>query len=302
MTEKLEHNVLIIPDVHGRIFWKRPVEHFRSQIEAGEMEVVFLGDYLDPYPFEIDEELAYSVVSSMKQLRDEIIPFAREKKNVHLLLGNHDMHYFNDDYSSLIFKCRYSRYHSKSIKKVFKENASLFRLAWDCFIGDDMLVLFTHAGVLKSWVDCVFRGNKIRRPNADFLNNILDNGKEDILKLACPGPYRGGWGRIPGSPIWADAYEHVYGWKNEECPDRKFQEVYKDKIYQVFGHTLSYPPTDFYDEMKSFNQYEINEHWAMLDARQCFIMDLEGKIRAFSEYEQDGRIAEETSAGPDGKR
>ena len=286
MTEKLTHKILIVPDVHGRVFWKRPVEHFLSQIESGEMEVVFLGDYLDPYDFEVVDELAYGPLKAMKQLRDEIIPLAIGRKNVHLLLGNHDMHYFNEDYANTIYKCRYSHYHAKSIKKVFKENADLFCLAWDCFI-DDTLVLFTHAGILKSWTDYVFPENSIKRPNADLLNNILDNGTDDVVKLACVGPYRGGWGRIPGSPIWADANEHFYGWKNEEYPDRVRQEVYKDKIYQVFAHSLSYPPVDFYDEFKSFDAYEINEHYAMLDARRCFVMDIEGNIKEYKEDEQE---------------
>ena len=44
--------ILIIPDVHGRLFWKKAVE-------TGDYEkVVFLGDYVDPYELEgiTDEE------------------------------------------------------------------------------------------------------------------------------------------------------------------------------------------------------------------------------------------------------
>ena len=36
---------LIIPDVHGRDFWKDAANRFPGNI-------VFLGDYLDPYPLE----------------------------------------------------------------------------------------------------------------------------------------------------------------------------------------------------------------------------------------------------------
>ena len=285
MTDTLRHNILIVPDVHGRVFWRRPVEHFLPQIEAGEMDVIFLGDYLDPYDFEVEDDQAYGPLRAMKQLRDDIIPLAREHGNVRLLLGNHDLHYFNEDYAGEIYKCRYSKTHANSIKRVFRENADLFRLAWDCYIGDT-LVLFTHAGVLKSWVDFAFPDNRITRPSADFLNNILDNGTGDIRKLACPGPYRGGWGRIPGSPVWADAYEHVWAWKFEEYPERTKQEVYKDRLYQVFAHSLGYPPAPDYDEMKSLDLYEINDRWAMLDARRCFVMDTEGKIKPYDE--QDG--------------
>jgi predicted phosphodiesterase len=38
--------VLIIPDVHGLSFWKEPVNRYINEVDR----VVFLGDYLDPYP------------------------------------------------------------------------------------------------------------------------------------------------------------------------------------------------------------------------------------------------------------
>ena len=37
--------ILVVPDVHGGIFWKEPVENYLNQVDR----VVFLGDYLDPY-------------------------------------------------------------------------------------------------------------------------------------------------------------------------------------------------------------------------------------------------------------
>lgn len=39
--------LLIVPDVHGRTFWKYATKHI-DEYER----VVFLGDYLDPYPRE----------------------------------------------------------------------------------------------------------------------------------------------------------------------------------------------------------------------------------------------------------
>ena len=38
--------ILIIPDVHGRDFWKEPV---KQELKNNETSIVFLGDYLDPY-------------------------------------------------------------------------------------------------------------------------------------------------------------------------------------------------------------------------------------------------------------
>lgn len=42
--------ILVVPDVHGRLFWRRPVETYIERVNR----VVFLGDYLDPYPVETE--------------------------------------------------------------------------------------------------------------------------------------------------------------------------------------------------------------------------------------------------------
>ena len=40
--------IMVIPDVHGRLFWKEPVLKYLDVVDR----IVFLGDYLDPYPNE----------------------------------------------------------------------------------------------------------------------------------------------------------------------------------------------------------------------------------------------------------
>lgn len=71
--------VLVIPDVHGRKFWKKPC----SEIENFD-HIVFLGDYLDPYDFE-----HISVEDAIVNF-EEIIDFAKGNSDkVTLLLGNH---------------------------------------------------------------------------------------------------------------------------------------------------------------------------------------------------------------------
>ena len=42
--------ILIIPDVHGRDFWKEPV---KQELKNNETSIIFLGDYTDCYPVEI---------------------------------------------------------------------------------------------------------------------------------------------------------------------------------------------------------------------------------------------------------
>jgi len=283
MARKLTKPVLIIPDVHGRTFWIDAVNRFEKEIASNKIEVVFLGDYLDVYGFEVTEGRALNSALAV-ELFEEIIDFKREHpKNVHLLLGNHDMHYYNALYAKNIYKCRYDSAHGKRICELFRSNKELFELAWDCKIGET-LVLFSHAGVLKSWVDEQFRGNKIKRPNKEFLNNILESpDKETILTLAHAGSYRGGWGRESGSVIWADVNEHIDGWNTEKWPERTIQYVYKENIYQVFGHSLYFPSEPFNSDRSGFDKWYITDHFAMLDARQAFLMDTEGGIKPISE-------------------
>ena len=63
--------ILIIPDIHGRNFWKNAVEkHFEDTSKT-----IFLGDYLDPYPWEgITRKEAIANFQ-------EIIDFKKENKD-----------------------------------------------------------------------------------------------------------------------------------------------------------------------------------------------------------------------------
>ena len=57
--------ILIIPDVHGRDFWKEPVTRTLQETDA---RICFLGDYHDPYPqeFHYDENLLDRSVDNFK--------------------------------------------------------------------------------------------------------------------------------------------------------------------------------------------------------------------------------------------
>ena len=44
-------NILIIPDIHGRSFWEEAINDVTEHRREFD-EVVFLGDYFDPYPTE----------------------------------------------------------------------------------------------------------------------------------------------------------------------------------------------------------------------------------------------------------
>ncbi|MGM9533531.1 metallophosphoesterase, partial [Intestinibacter sp.] len=106
--------ILIIPDVHGRTFWRKAIEVINNYDF-----IVFLGDYLDPYSYEgITKEQA------IEEFND-IIKFKKDNMyKVILLLGNHDCSYLFDFGSA----SRYDYKNSDKIKSIFKENKELFTL------------------------------------------------------------------------------------------------------------------------------------------------------------------------------
>ena len=71
--------ILVLPDIHGRPFWRKPCEDIGVYDE-----VVFLGDYLDPYDFE-----HISTEQCITGLLDIVALKKQQPDKVHLLLGNH---------------------------------------------------------------------------------------------------------------------------------------------------------------------------------------------------------------------
>ena len=74
--------ILVIPDVHGRGFWKEPCNNWTDKI-------IFLGDYHDPYGEYIDEEP--NKAESLTNLK-ELVAFVENRRKISdviCLLGNH---------------------------------------------------------------------------------------------------------------------------------------------------------------------------------------------------------------------
>lgn len=281
--------ILIIPDVHGRTFWKKAINKFPKN-EFPNMEIIFLGDYLDPYTGyeDINKEQAYENFK-------EILEVAQNDERITLLIGNHDWHYFVN-----LDTCRIDRAHEREIERMFTENISRFRLHKVIEL-DDCKYLFSHAGITQKWLDDIsmMAAQEYNRWNPgepgtinyvdpeideDYkwigeLSKIKDTYNFELLEkclqnytnyfYTCPismiSRERGGW--YPhGSLIWADVHEHI----NNELKE----------YYQIFGHTITFPtgPKD----------YAISPNgkcWAMLDASQAFVIDTEGNIKPLEKIE-----------------
>lgn len=201
--------MIIIPDIHGRGFWKEAVK----KAEPDE-KIIFLGDYLDPYAYEgITPEMS---IENFK----EILEFKKNNAdNVILLLGNHDFHYINDDLNG----GRKIREHADWVESTLKENNDLFDFSYILKIGDTNYI-FSHAGFIEGWVNEVYKTDSIleaaEKSNSDFKNNDMREFSRCLNYISYS---RGGY-RMFGSPIWADMREHTLN-------------LHFESTYQIFGHT-----------------------------------------------------------------
>lgn len=202
--------IIIIPDVHGREFWRKALATWKDN-----ETVIFLGDYLDPYE---NEWIYWS--DAYKGLLD-IIALKRENPDrVFLLLGNHDLHYM---YSALKGS-RFNEYQEDKIRMTFENNIDCFQMATECEIAQRRF-LFTHAGLNRVWVEKysdIF--GPVKQITADTFNQQMFKD-EFITALADVSSWRGGSDKA-GSMIWADVDE--LEWEGARMPD----------VTQVFGHTI----------------------------------------------------------------
>jgi len=239
---------LVIPDVHGRTFWKDAV------VENPELPVVFLGDYLDPYPWE-----RISAIDTINNFNEIMLYKANHPDDVTLLLGNHDFSYIYRG----ICDCRKDYVNNECISAMFEDglNDKMFDM---CKMLPGDKVLMSHSGVHLSWVnswlnsiwkDAPFDGcelEEVTRELVDQINARLHElDRKFFNSLRQVSWLRGGMDAV-GSMVWADMREwHAY-----------------DKMpYQVFGHT-----------QLERDEPVVTEHWANLDCRHAFMLTEDGEV------------------------
>ena len=230
MNPKICRNdILIIPDIHGRQFWKEAVASNDGS------HIVFLGDYVDPYP---NEHISPS--DALANFREIIDYKIQHDDTTTLLIGNHDMHYISELFADMAMSSRYNDAYAHLYAYMFHHHAQLFQLAYEAHY-DGVDCLFTHAGVSTTWLkEYTHLSEHITASEL----NALTHSIEGIKALARICDLRGGWD-LAGSILWADINEMYYdepltGW------------------YQIFGHT------------QQFDGPIITPHFACLDCRMAF--------------------------------
>lgn len=204
--------MLIVPDIHGREFWREPLEKYPNE------EVIFLGDYLDPYPEEgITPETALHVFQDILKLKRD------NPDRITLLLGNHDLGYLDPIHKRNI--CRHDWKHDSEITwhflEAIRKNPKSFRLS-KVVNGE---ILFSHAGFHPWWIKNHPEFGDSIETVVDYLENKL--WSPEVMNALCEySGFRGGYERNYGSPVWSDLREWC-------LPDVSPEEG----ITQIFGHT-----------------------------------------------------------------
>ena len=210
---------VIIPDVHGRTFWKEAAERFPGE------RFIFLGDYLDPYDL---EAVHFNITpeSTIENFREIIAFKKRNPDRVTLLLGNHDCEYM---YGKDVCNCRCDHRNYFLIQELFRENKDLFVLAAEAFLGGKHFV-FSHAGIQIGWMEKHIKGWNI----GNLVQKFNDSNRQALavdhpectsfaMALSEADKERSGESDC-GSPVWADAEMMNEGYQLSE-------------IVQVVGHS-----------------------------------------------------------------
>jgi UDP-2,3-diacylglucosamine pyrophosphatase LpxH len=206
---------VIIGDIHGHDSWKQIIEQ-----EQDADRFIFVGDYFDSF-----------TVPGVVQIHNfkEIVEFkTTTDKEVIMLIGNHDYHYFPE-----IGDSNTSGYQSTlapSIKQVVGENKPHLQLAYQF---DDILV--THAGVSSEWLDDTITMWDV--PNlAMYLNDLFTYQPTKVAYRSFKYyDYENNQAQLAGG-FGAETFQGPI-WIRPKALMEANRDTLRTKIRQVVGHT-----------------------------------------------------------------
>ena len=190
--------IMVIPDVHGRTFWREPVH---EALENSRAKVIFLGDYVDTYPYEFDGMDPYVINRRAIGIFKEIIELKKKYPDrMTLLLGNHDCTYA---ISTSICECRTDYKNFEEIRELFVADRDLFRLADETTINGRHFI-FSHAGINQRYARLCF-GSEADESNVvgKFNHAYHVNDPDILMSLGMASRWRGNWDSEYGSIVWA---------------------------------------------------------------------------------------------------
>jgi hypothetical protein len=198
--------IVAIGDLHGKDVWKG--------IDPNQYDkIIFLGDYFDSFSIPQSKQVSNFL---------ELLEFKKSNPDrVVLLIGNHDMHYFDISYRCSGFNSNTFNSIHDTIKKCVYNNT--LQAAYE-IITIGSTYLFTHAGVSKQWLEQTIRFMGIEFTTiGELLNKMIDSRYRDLI-CSCSS-LRGGFDKYSG-PLWLDKLESAK--KSIQIRD----------VHQVVGHSF----------------------------------------------------------------
>jgi predicted phosphodiesterase len=203
---------VIIGDVHGHDSWKQIVQQ-----EQDADRIVFVGDYFDSF-----------TVPGLVQIQNfqDIIEFkTTTDKEVVMMVGNHDFHYFPE-----IGENGCSGYQARmapSIQHVIDTNREHLQMAYQF---DDILV--THAGVSSIWADDIL-GEWEVETLADQINEMFKFQPSKIEYRQ----YKQIGDQVYGTGGYGDETFQGPLWVRPRSLMVANYDTLRTKVRQVVGHT-----------------------------------------------------------------
>jgi UDP-2,3-diacylglucosamine pyrophosphatase LpxH len=204
---------VIIGDVHGRDQWKQIVDQ-----EKDADRFVFLGDYFDSFDI--------SAVEQMHNFK-EIIEFKETSgKEVVMLIGNHDYHYFPEitDSSTSGYQTRMAMV----IKQLIGENRDHLQVAHR--IAE---FVFSHAGISSQWLD----DTVIDWTEENMVDKINELFKYTPLALDYRSYRMLNSTEVIGSGGYGNETYQGPMWIRPKALMEANKKTLRKKIIQVVGHT-----------------------------------------------------------------
>ena len=194
---------VVIGDIHGRSIWKLIV-HMENP-----NRVIFIGDYFDSFDIKGGEQLNNFL---------DILEYKKSSgKEVVLLIGNHDHHYYPEIGET--GTSGYQKIFSYQIGPVIDANREHLQIAYQM---DEYL--FTHAGVSSEFMDQTFGVNGWK------VETIADELNEMFM-------YRPGVFSFDGLDPYGDDTYQTPLWIRPRSLMKANRNTLRTRFIQIVGHT-----------------------------------------------------------------